>query len=367
MAKPYPLVFVSLLLLAFSSCQSLEQISIDYLHPADVSFPPQLKKVAVVNNAGNAPDNKLIVETKKTKGDVPDAKAIGYANGDTRIAAEALAEEIAAQNYFEEVVICDSALRANDKLPRENKLSQEEVNQLATDLGVDLIIALENLQFKATKNIHYLPDFNCYQGVVDMKVYPTIRVYTPQRSTPMNTLHPTDSIFWEEFGGSFAEATSHLIPETQMLREAAEFAGTVPVKYLVPTWKKGTRYLHTGGSVQMRDAAVYVRENSWDEAYELWRQAFESTKSEKKKMKTALNIAIYYEMKDSLAQAQEWAEKAQQLAKKIEKKNVEGNAQAGIEDVPNYYLTSLYLAELKERNAQLPKLRMQMSRFKDDF
>ena len=80
-------------------------------------------------------------------------------------------------------------------------------------------------------------------------------------------------------------------------------------------------------------------------------------------MRAALNIAVYYEMKDSLPQAQEWAEKAQQLAKKIEKKNVSENMHATIDDVPNYYLTSLYLAELKERNSQLPKLKMQMSRF----
>ena len=55
------------------------------------------------------------------------------------------------------------------------------------------------------------------------------------------------------------------------------------------------------------------------------------------------------------------------LAKKIEKKNVVNNVKASIDDVPNYYLTSLYLAELKERNAQISKLKMQMSRFNDDF
>ena len=122
-----------------------------------------------------------------------------------------------------------------------------------------------------------------------------------------------------------------------------------------------------GGSVPMRDAAIYVRENSWDDAYELWNQAFEGTKNQKKKMRAALNIAVYYEMKDSLAKAEEWAEKAQQLAKKIDKKNITDSVQASIDDVPNYYLTSLYLAELKERNAQLPKLKLQMSRFNDDF
>lgn len=38
MAKFYSLAFVSLLLLAFGSCQSLEQISIDYMQPGDMTF-----------------------------------------------------------------------------------------------------------------------------------------------------------------------------------------------------------------------------------------------------------------------------------------------------------------------------------------
>lgn len=368
MAKSYSLTFVSLFMLLFSSCQSLEQISIDYLQPADLSFPPQLRRVAIVNNTSDTPDNKLITQSEKIKeNDLLVSRATAYANGNAKIAAESLAEEIAHQNYFDAVVICDSALRANDKLARESTLSKEEVNQLASDLGVDFIIALENLQLKATKTVRYLPDFNCYQGAMDVKAYPTIKVYLPERNKPMSTLHLNDSVFWEEFGVSAMEATARIIPERQMLQEAAEFAGTIPVKYLVPIWKQGTRYLYTGGSVQMRDAAVFVRENSWDNAYELWRQAFESSKSDKKKMRIALNIAVYYEMTDSLAKAEEWAVKAQQLALKIEKKHITDTARATIEDVPNYYLTSLYVAELKERNSQLPKLNMQMSRFNDDF
>ena len=121
MAKSYSLAFISLFLLLFNSCQSIEQISIDYLQPADLSFPPQLRKVAVVNNTSDAPDNKLITEVQKTKENVPEvSRATAYANGDPKIAAESLAEEIAHQNYFDEVVICDSALRANDKLALEN-------------------------------------------------------------------------------------------------------------------------------------------------------------------------------------------------------------------------------------------------------
>lgn len=368
MAKSYSLAFFTLFLLTLGSCQSLEQISIDYLQPADLSFPSQLRKVAIVNNTSNIPDNKLMTETEKIKeGTLLISRATAYANGNPQIATESLAEEIAQQNYFDKVVICDSALRANDKFARENTLSQEEVRQLASGLGVDFIIALENLQFKVTKTVRYLNEFNCFQGAVDVKVYPTVKVYLPERTRPMTTLHPNDSIFWEEFGITEIEAATHMIPDKQILKEAAEFAGAISVKYLVPIWKKGTRYLYTGGSVPMRDAAIYVHENSWDDAYKLWNQAFEDTKNQKKKMQAALNIAVYYEMKDSLAKAEEWAEKAQQLAKKIDKKNITESVQATIDNAPNYYLTTLYLTELKERNAQLPKLKLQMSRFNDDF
>ena len=217
MAKFYSLALVSLLLLALGSCQSLEQISIDYMQPGDMTFPSQLRKVAIVNNTSTEPDNKLITQTEKPKENVPEiSHATAYANGNVKIAAESLAEEIAHQNYFDVVVICDSALRANDKFPRESTLSQEEVQQLASDLGVDCIIAMENLQFKATKTVRYIRDFNCYLGTVDVKAYPTVKVYLPSRSKPMTTLHPTDSIFWEEYGETVTETFAHMIPDAQM-------------------------------------------------------------------------------------------------------------------------------------------------------
>lgn len=369
MAKLDSMVFAFLSLLAFSSCQSLERISIDYMQPAEVSFPPQLRKVAIVNNASAVPDNKLIILAEKPKENVPEmGRATAYANGDVSIATEAMALELANQNYFDVVVICDSALRANDHFARENTLSQEEVGKITSDLNVDFIIALENLQLKATKTVNYLPEFGCYQSTADVKAYPTVKIYLPQRSKPMTSLHPNDSIFWEEFGGTVAEATTRLIPDSILLKEASEFAGTIPVKQLVPFWKKGTRYLYTGGSADMRDAAIHVREKSWDKAFKLWHQTFETTKSKKKKMQTALNIALHYEMADSLAKAEEWAVKAQEFAKQIDKVDkAPAEGPVNINNIPNFYLTTLYVGELKERNSLLPKLNMQMSRFNDDF
>ncbi len=254
--------------LLFSGCQSIEQLSIDYMLPAEVSFPSALRRVAVVNNMPPIPDNKLILEEndEKKKDETEIARKTKYFNGDGKIATESLAEALANENYFDEVIICDSALRAHDMIPRESSLSKEEVEKLTQSLDADFLIALENVQMRSIRKIEYLPEWGVYAGTLDLKVYPTVKVYLPQRNGPMVTVNASDSIFWDHAAPSMAQAGAGLISEKEMLREASEFAGTIPVSHMLPHWKTASRYLFTGGSVNMRDAAVFVREDNWDKA-----------------------------------------------------------------------------------------------------
>lgn len=365
MAK-YSTPFILLLLFALGSCQTMEELSIDYMLPAEISFPAELKRVAIVNNISTTPDNQLISNKETPKaGEL--SRAVVYHDGDIATTLQSLAESIAKENYFDQVIICDSALRTKDITPRENTLSQEEVQDLTETLGVDFLISLENLQLKATRTIRYLPEWACYQGAVDMKVLPSLKIYLPNRKGPMVSIHAKDSIFWEELGNTESYVRTLLLGDDKMLKEASDFAGTVPMKYLLPHWKTGSRNLFTGGSVNMRDAAIFVRENKWDKAFKLWEQAYQSTKNNKKQMYAALNIALYYEMQDSLSEAETWATKAQELALKIDKVNVKTETVVDLTRIPNYLLTTRYLTELKQRSEGLAKLNMQMSRFNDDF
>lgn len=150
--------------LLFSGCQSIEQLSIDYMLPAEVSFPSALRRVAVVNNMPPIPDNKLILEEndEKKKDETEIARKTKYFNGDGKIATESLAEALANENYFDEVIICDSALRAHDMIPRESTLSKEEVEKLTQSLDADFLIALENVQMRSIRKIEYLPEWGVY-------------------------------------------------------------------------------------------------------------------------------------------------------------------------------------------------------------
>ena len=364
MAKHYYYLLLSGMLF-LSSCQSVEQLSIDYMLPAEVSFPPTLKRVAIVNNMPEVPDNKLIVSEEAEKKEENEiARLTNYYNGDARLTTEALAEALANENYFEEVVICDSALRSKDITPRESTLSREEASKLIQDLDVDFLIALENIQMRSTRKISYLRDWGAFYGTVDVKVYPTVKIYLPNRKGPMVTINNNDSIFWEEMGNGEASVRARLISENDLIKQASEFAGTVPVKRLLPHWKTANRYLFQGGSVNMREAAVYAKEGNWAEAVQLWKKNFEAKKG-KQKMYSAYNIAMGYEMQDSIDTATEWALKAQQIAREISKVDKKEKDEISDSTISYYILISLYVDELQERKEGLTRLKALMNRFNE--
>ena len=367
MAK-YSYLFILTLIFVLASCQTIEQLSIDYMVPADISFPSTLKRVAIVNNVSSNPDNEMILEPKKdslSKGNEL-KRAITYGNGIPSTTTESLAKALSEANYFDEVVICDSALRARDILPREATLSKEEVEKLAKNLDVDVIISLENIQLKAVRAINFIPEWGIFQGTTDAKVYPTIKVYLPSRKGPMVTINTNDSIYWEETGRTEAYVLNRMISDKELIRESSDFAGTIPVKYLAPYWKTANRFIYSSGSIEMRDAAVYVREKSWEKALPLWKNAYQS-KNEKQQMRSALNIALYYEMQDSIEESERWALKAQKIARKVDKVDTKLKDKLDLSRMPNYYFISLYVDELQQRISNLPKLSAQMCRFNDDF
>ncbi len=365
MPKSPSLLLLSCLLL-LAGCQSVEQLSIDYMLPADVSFPASLRRVAIVNNMPEVPDNKPILAKETKKDSYEMARKVDYYNGNAILATESLAASLAHENYFNEVVICDSALRAHDITPREGVLSQNEVNQLVHGLDVDFLIALENVQIRSVRKIKYIRDWGIHHGTADAKVYSTARVYLPNRNAPMVTINANDSIFWEEAGnGPYVQ--NKLINEEDLIKQASEFAGTIPVKKLLPYWKTANRYLFVGGSVNMRDAAVYAGKKQWDTAIELWKETYAAKKG-KKKMQAAYNLAVGYEMLDSIATATDWALKAQAEARIVDGVDKKDPAAPGNKaDFPYYVLTTLYATELEGRKEGLSRLNMQMQRFNDDF
>ena len=336
-------------------CQSIDYLSIDYLLPAEMSFPNQLRKVAVVNNM---PQEAPITLNRQFT-DMPDVNArlqyhkTQYYSGDSKIATESLAQALADGDYFDTVIICDSALRAGDKEERQQALTNDEVKELTQQLGADFLISLENLELRAVSKAEPDAYMGMFVASTDVKVSPTVRVYLPQQS-PRLPVNKIDSIFWQGFGDDLNESI-HELPNNQLLvREASLFAGEFIAKTFVPYWETANRFYFPNGSVTMRDAAFYVKEDKWEEAVRLWQKSFDESKSAKKKMYASYNLALGSEMLDDIDKAIEWATKSQQYA-----------IQANQGEVAQ--LASIYLQQLNTRKQSFASVKMQMQRFNEDF
>jgi tetratricopeptide (TPR) repeat protein len=343
-------LIVALLLL--SGCQSIEQLTIDYMEPAKVSFPDELKKVGIVNNVPEDLPNRLA----RSFTDTPNMESGGlshttnYYNGLTSYAMESLAHAIADEEYFEQVVICDSVLRANDTQLQAGGLTMDEVNYLINYLDVDVLLSLESLQMREVRDLLYSPDFGLYVGAVNVAVRPILNIYLPGRDSQVATINMTDSIYWDEVGNSITYVKNHLINQEEMLKQASDYAGALPVKNLLPHWESADRFFFTNGNLKVRDGVVYARENQWEKAAELWEQAYAGTKSKKKQFYAAYNLALAYEMMDDIEKSFQWVSTA------LEKS--QGNA-------TNQFLAQQYYKELQKRHSNVAILDAQLNRFKE--
>lgn len=362
--KKISFIYTVLLSMMFYSCQTYTVVPIDYLVPADVSFPTQIKKVGIVNNTNKAP------------GRIPENAALDSAlikssnghfenyilNGDPKVATESLAEYVAAENYFDEVIICDSALQARDVPKTTPFISKEDINKLTRNLDVDMLISLEELQIHVKRQVFPMGSMG-YLGTVDAKVFPRVNLYIPNRNSPLVMINSNDSIFWEDFETTVTYARTKVVPDEVLVAEASDFAGSIPVKHMTPHWKTSSRFFYNNGSPEMRDAAVFVQANDWDKAFEIWQKYFEKAKGIKK-AHAASNISLYYEIKDDLEKAHEWGSKALELAKIANKIPDEMSEINGYND---YGRIRQNQNILEERRINFVTLKMQMNRFNDDF
>jgi hypothetical protein len=355
-------IYVAFLGMALYSCQTYTVVPIDYLVPAAVSFPAQIKRVGIVNNVGETPGR---IARDVVQDSILSEKINGFSerytlNGNPKIAAEALAESVAGENYFDEVIICDSALQISGAPKQVPFLSKETVNVLTEHLDVDMLISLEEIRIQVERQVFPVTGTG-FVGTIDAKVCPKIYLYIANRNSPLVMINGHDSISWEGLELTLTAARTKIVPDEQLIAEASGFAGTIPVRHMTPHWRTSSRIFYNNGSPEMRDAAYFVRENNWDKAFELWAKYVETAKGIKK-ARAASNISLYYEMKDDPEKAHEWGEKALEWARVAD--NIPENM---IRSSGDYTRIRYNQSILEERRNDFTTLKMQMNRFNDDF
>lgn len=312
-----------LVLCLFSACTTLQTISFERLQAADVSYPDQVRTVGVINYA---PQDKQERDS-----------ILGLWNGDGMVTVESLAREIAATDYFNQVVVCDSALRPVG-MGNEEILPMSQADSLIQALGVDMLFAVEQVRIELKEGSLFHTELMVDVPAVDGVITPLVRAYVSGRSAPLFSISKTDTICW---------VVSPELTFGQIVQEASDFAATLPVSYLLPHWKEMNRYYFDGGNMEMRDAGVYIREQNWEGAAALWQKLYDGRKG-KVKMRAAYNLALNYELQGDYERAKEYLDTALSLAS-------EGSWE--------HQLIEYYRLQLDEQARENRMLQIQMKRF----
>ncbi len=312
-----------LVLCLFSACTTLQTISFERLQAADVSYPDQVRTVGVINYA---PQDKQERDS-----------ILGLWNGDGMVTVESLAREIAATDYFNQVVVCDSALRPIG-MGNEEILPMSQADSLIQTLGVDMLFAVEQVRIELKEGSLFHTELMMDVPAVDGVITPLVRAYVSGRNAPLFSISKTDTICW---------VVSPELTFGQIMQEASDFAATLPVSYLLPHWKEMNRYYFDGGNMEMRDAGVYIREQNWEGAAALWQKLHDGRKG-KVKMRAAYNLALNYELQGDYERAKEYLDTALSLAS-------EGSWE--------HQLIEYYRLQLDEQARENRMLQIQMKRF----
>ena len=312
-----------LVLCLFSACTTLQTISFERLQAADVSYPDQVRTVGVINYAPQDEQERDSI--------------LGLWNGDGMVTVESLAREIAATDYFNQVVVCDSALRPVG-MGNEEILPMSQADSLIQTLGVDMLFAVEQVRIELKEGSLFHTELMVDVPAVDGVITPLVRAYVSGRNAPLFSISKTDTICW---------VVSPELTFGQIVQEASDFAATLPVSYLLPHWKEMNRYYFDGGNMEMRDAGVYVREQNWEEASALWQKLHDGRKG-KVKMRAAYNLALNYELQGDYERAKEYLDTALSLAS-------EGSWE--------HQLIEYYRLQLDEQARENRMLQIQMKRF----
>ena len=330
--KKYIYLIGLLLSAFFTSCGSVSVLTYDQLCPADLSFPSGIRQVGVVNNS--AP------RAVKPSGDL----ILGVFQGEGTALSEALATNLADSKFFDQVIICDSALQDMGTDPiADPELSVDKVNLLTTDLGVDLLISIEALWVQTSKKKIQYPGWDIPIDALQATATPLVRIYLPGKAHPLYTMTPSDSIFCD-LGAPLSEKI--------ILDEVTKMMADKVTNYLVPTWKQVERPYFTGGGIEMRDAAVCINEGNWQEAQNYWKSFYDRLKKGNMKARVSYNIALSYEMLGDLEEALKWIHQSAEYAK--------ANTQ-------EEQLIKHYSHALTRRIQEMVSLNSQMNRFNNNF
>ena len=343
---PFPrLSLFPLFLLLICSCTPYRYLSIETLTPADITFPVDMRRVLVVNNA--LPQDETPFES--TIRQLPESVTIS-ADSAAFDFCRTLGETLADFRGFDDVRLLEGSLRKDLSPLTAPTLKRDEIELLCEEHETDIVISLDRLLFNIGEYAYNVFGYQT-QTFLNVEISGVLRVYMQGRETPMTTILLADTIT-PEIGFDYydKEIWDILFPadQTNLLRESARYIAVEARKHFIPYWYEDLRWYYTSFIARWKEATAYVESEKWDKALVIWKELYERATSWKQKARLCSNLALGAELTGDFEQALQYAKLSHQLM----------HEHIGAEDAITKK-QEVYVNVLTSRIAEDQKLRLQ--------
>ncbi|MDR1408157.1 MAG: tetratricopeptide repeat protein [Tannerella sp.] len=281
-----------------SACSSLRYMSIETYNPADVTFPPDVHKVLIVNNT--VPQSPAPFKTAFRK--ETDTVTVMF-DGVATVFCRTLGEVIAESSYFEDVLLYEGSFRADSLDWRDAMLTSAEVEQLCDEQDVDAVVSLDKLLVGMNESIMNVGDYGTMELLLDVTVSGMLRTYLPGRSAPLNAIQLSDTVY--SLLGALTSEDIHFALGTAFEGLAEKYHTC-----FIPHWSEDVRWYYVSSAARCKEAAAFMAAGKWLLAADMWAALYDAAASPETKARMASNLALCSEMTGDFTRALQWAEQA---------------------------------------------------------
>jgi hypothetical protein len=306
------------LLVLFTSCVSMEKISIQVSVPPKRAIPEGIQSITLMNRSMTSafsdlnPDSleNFLIRKKLSL----DSIFLDSLASDTTL--KAMGNSLFESGRFDVVIPVRRNLPNNtssykDPLP---PLTLVQVKQICNEFKTDALLCLENFNEKVNTSFKvesYSLDADAkeYSAYVQVAYHSRWKLYQPADKLLAANFEVKDTIFWERYGRSLQETYENLPLVKEALIAGAIENGENLANYISPGWKPEERSYFVTNDKNADEAVNLLKKNDWKGAREIWMKYSTST-SVGFRSKIEYNLALAAEMNGELNEAIEWAKKS---------------------------------------------------------
>lgn len=313
-------LYFSIILIVFYSCNSLGKISIQVSVPPKYPVSPEIQSVAILNRSLTRNFNNLerdSLEKILVKSELSlDTVFLDSVASDTaiQVAAKALFDS----QRFDVVVPSERNIIRNDNGNMLNPLNTYYIDDLCKDYNVNGVLVLEDFSERVFtdfttrrfnvgyESARFIKEYN---GIINISYNLTWRLYQPHLTPSVLRYETNDTIFWDSSDYSLRAMYDKLPSIKEALIGGGIASGLDIAGKITPTWKDEIRKYYITGNKEIDAAIPMIKMNKWEEAAEIWMK-YSTVSSISLRSKVEFNLALAAEMNGDLDLAIDWGIKS---------------------------------------------------------